>query len=54
MRIMAEHLLLALEVEPSKSLTQEPSTQIQSYCEIVENIDPGLLTCAPRPVEQTS
>lgn len=51
---MAEHLSLALEVGPSKSLTQEPSTQTLSYCEIVGNIVPGLLMCALRPVEQTS
>ena len=51
---MAAHLLPALEVEPSKSLTQEPSILILSYCEIVGNIVLGLLTCAPRLVEQTS
>jgi hypothetical protein len=51
---MAEHLWLALAVEPPKSLTQEPSIRILSYYEIVGNIVPGLLTCAPKPVEQTS
>lgn len=51
---MAEHLLPALEVEQSKSSTQEPSTRILSYFEIVGNIVLGLPTCALRPVERTS